>query len=606
MASGTSGPVPAVSALPLDRPVFCAENEGVVEVARRLQAEGGHCALVGDSGRVRGIITMKDLALRGEGSARARRARDVVTWGPVTVDDSAPVNTALELMVVRRIRHLPVLQAGSGEVLGVLDITKCFQQALARLERAAVGATRLQDALNDVAGDAAGERRRVLLSIARVVRQMEVPNLQWMLASRQYATGLAVASPTTTVREALTLMRRHDTTAVLIHDVEPLVAGAQGLPSPHVRLRRGTDAYNIIGIFTSKDVVCRVLQQGLDPETDECTLARFMTSRPQYAVETLGLHSALRMMHDGHYLNLPVVKNTGTIVGLFTVLQLTHAALSWCLEVRLQGDSLHLGEESCGDKKETCDAGAHGRLTRAEQWYNLVGEQDYIYFLRSFDVSDNDCSISSSSSQSSTKMRQSYMGPHGHLDTISNPELEFTNVQLSPQRTRFRRPGFRKRQRTLLQKDFFGESVSRKYTCNVAVLALDGGDDPKFLNSIRISLNGNGLDSFGRLLVKIDAELELGNAIWDSDLYHINFPNKLIKCEQDFQDLLTLHLKTDGYGADIPLILKLNRYAKPNWGISLLDCLFAKFHALRSLAESSWMKFGVFFMLGVGFGKMLF
>ncbi|AAS54144.1 AGL347Cp [Eremothecium gossypii ATCC 10895] len=603
MASGTSGHVLAVSALPLDRPVFCAEDEGVLEVVRRLQAEGGHCALVGDGGRVAGIITTKDLALRGRGSARERRVRDVVTWGAVTVDEHAPVNAALELMVVRRLRHLPVLQAGSREVLGVLDITKCFQLAMAWLEWAAVGGTRLQDVLSDVACGAADGRRRAL-GIARVVQQMEMPTLQWLLASRRYATGLAVASPTTTVREALALMRRLDTTAVLVRDVEPLAAGAQGLPSPHVRPGRGADAYTVIGIFTSKDVVCRVLQQGLDPETDGCTLARFMTSWPQYAAETEGLHSALLMMHDGHYLNLPVVKTTGAIVGLFTVLQLTHAALSWCLEGRLQGDSLHVGGASCAVKKETGDPGAHGRLTRADQWYNLVGEHDYIYFLQSFDTSDYACSISSSSSQSPTKMQQSCLVSHRQLDTISNPELEFTNVRLSPQHTRFRRPGFCKRQRTLLQKDFFGNCASGTHTCRVAVVLADG-DGSNFINSVRVLVRGNGLDSFRRLIVKIDATLKLGSAIGDSDMYHINCPDKLIKCEQDFQDILKLHFKTAGYGSDIPLILKLKRYSKPGWGLSLLNWLISRFQALRSVAESSWMKFGVFFMLGVGFGKML-
>ena len=41
----------------------------------------------------------------------------------------------------------------------------------------------------------------------------------------------------------------------------------------------------------------------------------------------MSIQSALRKMHDGHYLNLPVMNEGGEIVGMVDVLKLTYATL---------------------------------------------------------------------------------------------------------------------------------------------------------------------------------------------------------------------------------------------------------------------------------------
>jgi CBS domain-containing protein len=79
----------------------------------------------------------------------------------------------------------------------------------------------------------------------------------------------------TTVREAAALMKEHHTTAVLVMDRE-----------------------RIAGIFTSKDVVLRVIAPGYDP--GNTSVIRVMTPHPDTAKEDLSIQAALRKMHGLH------------------------------------------------------------------------------------------------------------------------------------------------------------------------------------------------------------------------------------------------------------------------------------------------------------------
>lgn len=109
------------------------------------------------------------------------------------------------------------------------------------------------------------------------------------------------------------MMKEHHTTALLVQD--------QG---------------SITGIFTSKDVVLRVIAPGLDPAT--CSVVRVMTPHPDFAPTDMSIQAALRKMHDGHYLNLPVMNEAGEIVGMVDVLKLTYATLEQINSMNTQDD----------------------------------------------------------------------------------------------------------------------------------------------------------------------------------------------------------------------------------------------------------------------------
>jgi CBS domain-containing protein len=101
---------------------------------------------------------------------------------------------------------------------------------------------------------------------------------------------LAELAPGATVYEAACLMKARTCGSVLV-----------------------TSEHKLKGIFTERDVVNRVVASKLDPLTTP--LAQVMTEKPDTVrPDTLAV-AALRMMEDGGYRHLPVVKG-GRILGV--------------------------------------------------------------------------------------------------------------------------------------------------------------------------------------------------------------------------------------------------------------------------------------------------
>jgi len=69
----------------------------------------------------------------------------------------------------------------------------------------------------------------------------------------------------------------------------------------------------------------RVIAAGLD--ATRCSVVRVMTPHPDTAPPTMTVHDALKKMHNGHYLNLPVVETDGRLIAIVDVLKLTYATL---------------------------------------------------------------------------------------------------------------------------------------------------------------------------------------------------------------------------------------------------------------------------------------
>jgi CBS domain-containing protein len=69
----------------------------------------------------------------------------------------------------------------------------------------------------------------------------------------------------------------------------------------------------LVGIFTERDVVSRVVAPGRDP--DKTPLAQVMTQNPDTVVPRTTAIEALRRMQDGGFRHLPVV-DQGRLVGI--------------------------------------------------------------------------------------------------------------------------------------------------------------------------------------------------------------------------------------------------------------------------------------------------
>ena len=110
---------------------------------------------------------------------------------------------------------------------------------------------------------------------------------------RQVVTGqtLVSALPDTTVRAAAVAMASQSVGAIMIVD----------------------ETGRLIGLFTERDVLNRVVARGLDP--DKTLLASVMTDKLQTASPDKPLGHALHLMFEGGFRHVPVVED-GRPVGM--------------------------------------------------------------------------------------------------------------------------------------------------------------------------------------------------------------------------------------------------------------------------------------------------
>ncbi|PYH99242.1 CBS and PB1 domain protein [Aspergillus ellipticus CBS 707.79] len=288
-------------------------NTSIAEAAQLMAAKREDCVLVtDDDDRIAGIFTAKDLAFRVVGAgikAREINVSEIMTKNPLCARTDTSATDALDLMVRKGFRHLPVMDENQ-DISGVLDITKCFYDAMEKLERAYSSSRKLYDALEGVQTELGSSQPQQVIQYVEALRhKMSGPTLETVLDGMPPTT----VSVRTTVKEAASMMKENHTTALLVQD--------QG---------------SITGIFTSKDIVLRVIAPGLDPAT--CSVVRVMTPHPDFAPSDMSIQAALRKMHDGHYLNLPVMNDAGEIVGMVDVLKLTYATLEQINTMSSQDD----------------------------------------------------------------------------------------------------------------------------------------------------------------------------------------------------------------------------------------------------------------------------
>lgn len=282
----------------------------VFEAARLMAAKRENCVLVVDEDdTVCGIFTAKDLAFRVVGSGLDPKdvfIEQIMTRNPMCARTDTSATEALSLMVNEGFRHLPIMDENQ-DIAGVLDITKCFHEAMEKLERAYKSSRKLYDALEGAQMENGAQNEfgnsqkasQIINYVEALKRQMEGPDLTTVLDN---TTMPVFVNTKTNAAQAAQLMRKENTTAVLV-----------------------TDNNHITGIVTSKDIVLRVIAAGFNPAI--CSLVRVMTPQPDFAPQNMTIQNALRQMYEGNYLNLPVMGKNNEIVGIVDVLTLTYATL---------------------------------------------------------------------------------------------------------------------------------------------------------------------------------------------------------------------------------------------------------------------------------------
>ncbi|XP_061339888.1 CBS domain-containing protein CBSCBSPB3-like [Gastrolobium bilobum] len=291
-----------VKKLRLSKALTIPDGTTVSEACRRMASRRINAVLLTDSSALlSGILTDKDVATRvvAEGlQPDQTTVSKVMTRNPVFVTSDTLAIEALQKMVQGKFRHLPVVE--NGEVIAMLDITKCLYDAISGMEKASQQGSAIADAADGVEHQPGSNTSAPNGFIETLREHILRPSLSTIVGEN---TRVAITSASDNVYVAGKKMRDLRVNSAVI------VMGTK-----------------IQGILTSKDILMRVVAQNLSPELT--LVEKVMTPNPECASLETTILDALHMMHDGKFLHLPVVDRDGNVAACVDVLQITHAAIS--------------------------------------------------------------------------------------------------------------------------------------------------------------------------------------------------------------------------------------------------------------------------------------
>lgn len=128
-----------VSDIMSGRVVTIGQKEPVIAAARLLKRMNlGALPVTDDSGRLRGILTDRDIVLRCVASGsdpRTLEVREIMSRGVVTAAPGTEISEAARLMRGDQVRRLPVVEGG--KLVGMLSLAdmarRCDMEAAAAL-----------------------------------------------------------------------------------------------------------------------------------------------------------------------------------------------------------------------------------------------------------------------------------------------------------------------------------------------------------------------------------------------------------------------------------------------------------------------------------------
>ncbi|KAK3016603.1 hypothetical protein RJ639_006526 [Escallonia herrerae] len=291
-----------VKKLRLSKALTIPEGTTVSDACRRMAARRVDAVLLTDSNALlSGIVTDKDIATRviaEELRPEQTIVSKVMTRNPIFVTSDSLAIEALQKMVQGKFRHLPVVE--NGEVIALLDITKCLYDAISRMEKAAEQGSAIAAAVEGVERQWGSNFSAPSAFIETLRERMFKPSLSTIIPEN---TKVAMVSPSDPIHVAAKRMRELRVNSVVV-----------------------LTGNKIQGILTSKDILMRVVAQNLSPELT--LVEKVMTPNPECATVETSILEALHIMHDGKFLHLPVLDKDGSVAACVDVLQITHAAIS--------------------------------------------------------------------------------------------------------------------------------------------------------------------------------------------------------------------------------------------------------------------------------------
>ncbi|KAI9079742.1 hypothetical protein K1719_038363 [Acacia pycnantha] len=291
-----------VKKLRMSKALTIPEGTTVSEACRRMATRHMDAVLLTDSNALlSGIVTDKDIATRviAEGLRPEQTIMSkIMTRNPIFLKSDSLAIEALQKMVQGKFRHLPVVE--NGEVIALLDITKCLYDAIAKMEKASEQGSTISAAVGGL------ERQRS--------NNLAAPNtLVDTLRERL-------------LKPSLSTIIGENTKVAISSVADPVYVAAKRMRDWHVNSTIIASGNKILGILTSKDILMRVVAKNLSPELT--LVEKVMTPNPQCASLDTTILEALQMMHERKFLHLPVLDRDGNIAACVDVLQITQAAIA--------------------------------------------------------------------------------------------------------------------------------------------------------------------------------------------------------------------------------------------------------------------------------------
>ena len=271
-------------------------------VTQLLKSKRGAASLIVSSeGELAGILTDTDVTRRVVGKhidPASTAVSEVMTPQPTCVFLEDPATDALMTMIENHFRHLPVLDR-EGAVVGLLDIAKCLNDAISKLERSQVKSkSAVDDAVKNAIGATGANAAALQALLGSLMSQAfgskPMPTLRGLLAGKPST----VVSPDTSIRDAGLLMSENRKAALVVDDGE------------------------LVGVFGFEDMMSRAVATELPLETT--AVSEVMTPDPQTVLPDISVLEALQIMHDERFLTLPVCEENGTVVGLVDVMDVIY------------------------------------------------------------------------------------------------------------------------------------------------------------------------------------------------------------------------------------------------------------------------------------------
>uniref|UniRef100_K3WV91 Uncharacterized protein n=1 Tax=Globisporangium ultimum (strain ATCC 200006 / CBS 805.95 / DAOM BR144) TaxID=431595 RepID=K3WV91_GLOUD len=326
-ASGDSRPV---SKLRPSKAVTILDTFTVADAAKEMGLSHTDAALViSREGVLKGILTDTDVTRRVVALGNDPifiNVCDAMTPNPKFVDEKDSAMDAMFMMLEGKFRHLPVVDA-QGMVAGMLRIQKCLYDAITRLEKAQQSSSgaikeKLEKQLlaTGLGASLAGNQGALQQLVAPMVQKLLSPTLDTILQNDELPP---LVYPNETVMEVARQMSSSRKAALIVEDLYP---GGNDFPSSYGNMNLATGK-RLVGVFTPKDLLLRVVGSGLDAATT--TVSEVMTPNPETASPTTSLVDALHVMHEQKFLHLPVVEeSSGTILGMVDVLSLCYGTFA--------------------------------------------------------------------------------------------------------------------------------------------------------------------------------------------------------------------------------------------------------------------------------------